>query len=83
VNVARDAVDEGELVRAEPERGAYGRVEPPDAPATERFDRMVERAPALYRAECEALRETAVTVVELPGRAAERAVGVGALLEDA
>jgi hypothetical protein len=44
---------------------------------------MVERAPALYRAECEALREAAVAVVELPGRAAERAVGVGALLEDA
>ena len=81
--VARDAVDEGKLVRAEPERGPHGRVEPLDAPATEGLDRVVERPPALHRTEREALREAAIAVLERPGRAAERTVGIGALLEDA
>ena len=44
---------------------------------------MVERPPALDGAEGEALREAAIAVVERLGRAAERTVRIGALLEDA
>ena len=62
--VARDAVEEAELVRAEPERGEHGRVELPHRPLAERLDRVVERAGALDGAERELPRERPVAVVE-------------------
>ena len=47
--VRRDAVHEGELVGAEPERGAHRRVELAHRPPAERLDRVVERPDALHR----------------------------------
>ena len=81
--VARHAVEVGQLVRAEPERGAHGRVELADRPPPERLDRVVERPGALDRAVGEAPRERAVALVEPAGLGAQRAIGVGAVLEDA
>ena len=66
--VARDAVDESELVRAETERGSNRRVEAVDAPSAELLDRVVERSCALHRAVGQPLRERAITVVEAAGR---------------
>ena len=81
--VPRDAVDEAELVRAEAERGSHRRVEAVDAPASERLDRVVERAGALHRAEREPLRERAVAIVESSGGGPEGSIGVGVVLEHA
>ena len=64
----RDAVEEAELVGAEPQRRAHGRVELAHRPAAERVDRVVERADALHRAVGELLREGAVARVEPLGR---------------
>ena len=80
--VRRDAVHEGELVGAQAERRAHGRVELAHRPAAERLDRVVERADALHRPVGELLREGAVARVEPLRRAAEGPVGVRTLLED-
>ena len=81
--VARHAVEEGELVRAEAERGPNGRVEPRDGPASDRLDRVVERPGPLHGAVGELPGERAVAVVEAGGRGAQSAVGVRLVLEDA
>ena len=70
--VARDAVEEAELVGAEPERRAHRRVELAHGPPAERLDRVVERADALHRPVGELLRERAVARVE-PAAAAAKA----------
>ena len=60
---------EAELVGAEAQRREHRRVELARGPASERLDRVVERAHALHRAVGELHRERAVAVVE-PGRSA-------------
>ena len=76
--VPRYAVEVGQLVRAEAERGAHRRVELADRPPPERLDRVVEGPGALDRPVGEAPRERAIPLVE-PGRlGAQRAIGVGA-----
>ena len=64
--VRRHRVHEAELVGAEPQRGAHGRVELAHGPPAERLDRVVERAHALHRAVRELHRERAVARVERP-----------------
>ena len=78
-----DAVDESELVRAEPERRSHGRVEAAQRSPPERLDRMVERARALNGAEREPLRERAIAFVETGRGAAKGAIRVRVVLEDA
>ena len=80
--VRRHPVHEGELVGAQPQRGAHRRVELPHRPAAEGLDAVVERPDALHRPVGELLGEGTVARVEALGRAAEGAVGVGLLLED-
>ena len=48
--VARDPVDERELIRAEAKRSPHGSIESRDASSAERLDRVVERPGALDRA---------------------------------
>ena len=74
---------ERELVGAEPQRGAYRRIELRDRPAAERFDPVIERPHALNRPEGKSLRERAITLVELCGGRGKGSIGVGAVLEDA
>ena len=74
---------ERELVRAEPQCGAYGRIELRDRPAAQRFDPVVERPHPLNRPEGEPLRERAIARVERRSSRGEGPVGVGAVLEDA
>ena len=81
--VARDAVDEAELVRAQPQRRSDRRVEPVHLSPSERLDRVIERPHPLHGAVGEALRERAVPLVQ-PGRGgAERVIGVRVVFEDA
>ena len=77
------AVEVGELVRAEPQRGEDGRVELSDGPLAERLDRVVERPYALDSAVRELAGERPVALVEALGRAPQRPVGVRLLLEHA
>ncbi len=81
--VAGDALDVAELVRAEPERCANGRVEPRHRPPCERLDGVVDRPDALHRAVGEPPGQREVAVVQALGRGAERPVGVGVVLEHA
>ena len=81
--VARHAVDVAELVRTEAQGREHRRVELVHRPPAERLDRVVERARPLHGAVGEPLRQCAVARVEPGHRRAERAVGVGALLEHA
>src|SRR5262245_23314988 len=76
-------VGEAELICAEPQRGANGRVELAHRALTERVNRMVEGAHSLHGAEGEALRERAVAAVEARGRAAESTIRVRVFFEDA
>ena len=79
----RRLVRVAELVRAEPERREHGWIELADRAASDRLDRVVERADALHRAVREPLREGAVAVVEVGCEGAERAVRVRLVLEHA
>ena len=79
----RRGVGVAELVRAEPQRRAHGRIELAHRPLAERVDRVVERPDALDGAIREPLRERALALVEPLRRGAEGAVGVRVLLEDA
>ena len=79
----RRGVRVAELVRAEPECGADGRVELARRPLAERVDRVVERTHPLHGAVGESLRKGALTLIEVFCGAAEDAVGVGVLFEDA
>ena len=81
--VARDAVDEPELVRTETEGSSHGRVETVDAPSAELLDRVVERADALDGAEGEPLRERSITLVELGSGGTKCAIRVRPVLEHA
>ena len=81
--VARNAVEEAELVRPEPQRGADGRVELRDRPLAECLDRVVERPDPLDGAVRKLRRERPVALVERFGGGAGGAVGVRALFEDA
>ena len=65
--VAGDALEPAELVRAEAQRGAHGRVELRDAAAAEGLDRVVDRPHALDGAVREPLRQRAVALVEARG----------------
>ena len=80
--VARDAVEVAELVRAEPQRRADGRVELVDAAPPDALERVVEGAPPLHGPEGKPARQLAVALVEARDGGAQRPVGVGALLED-
>ena len=79
--VARDAVDEPELVRTETEGSSHRRVETVDATAAELLDRVVERADALDRTEREPLRERSITLVEASRNRTKRAICVRLVLE--
>ena len=81
--MGRDAVEVGELVRADPERGQHRRVELANGPPPERFDPVVERANALHRAVGDLLGERAVALVERRRGRCEGAVGVRVVLEHA
>jgi hypothetical protein len=83
--VGGDAVEERELEYAEPERREHGGLELLDRPAGELGDHVVERCASLYCAVCKPRCKRAVTRVEIlaAGFAVKRAVGVGAVLEDA
>ena len=81
--VARDPVDERELIRAEAKRRPDGSIESRDPSSAERLDRVVERPGALDRTVREPLGERAVAVVEPGDRRAESAVRVRVVLEDA
>ena len=80
--VRRD-LEVAELVRAEAKRGEHRRVELAHRSAAERLDRVIERPDALHRSVRDPLRKRAVALVELLARAAERAVRVCVVLEDA
>jgi hypothetical protein len=73
----------GELVRAETERRAHGRIELAHRPPAELVDREVERADALDRSVGDPLRKCAVSAVERLRGGAKGAVRVRVLLEDA
>ena len=60
----RRGVGVAELVRAEPQRRAHGRIELAHRPLAERLDRVVERPHALHGAVREPLRERALALVE-------------------
>ena len=81
---AGHAIQVGELVEAEPQRGPHQRLELRHRAPGERLDQVVERRPALHRAVGQARRQRALARVQPePARlAVERAVGPGALLED-
>ncbi len=79
----RCGVGPAELVRAEPQCCEHRRVELPQRSPAERLDRVVERPHALHGAVRDPLRERPLPLVQAFGGAAERAVGVGVLLEDA
>ncbi len=81
--VARYRIEVAKLVGAEPQRRPHRCIELRDGSPADRLERVVERADALHGAEGDSLRERAVPSVEALGRAAEHAVGVGLLLEDA
>ena len=80
-----DAVGVEELVRAQPQRVANGRLQPGPLTAAEHGEHVVERAAALDRAEREPRRERAVAGVELEARRlrGQRGVRPGASLLDA
>ena len=63
--IPRDAIEERELVGAEPQRSANWRVQLGDRPPTKRLDRVIERPHALHRAVGKPAREGAVAVVKL------------------
>src|SRR5439155_20171559 len=71
-----------ELVRAEPQRRANGRVELARWTPAELVDRMVQGAHSLDRAERQALRERPVAAVEVGRNAPQDTIGVRVLLED-
>ena len=81
--VAGHAVEEDELVGAEPERRTHGGIETADRPPAGDLDRVVERAGALHRAVRELPRERPVAIVEAGGGPPQRPVGVRLVLEDA
>src|SRR6266511_977409 len=81
--MARDPVGEPELVGAQAKRRLDGRIELPHRSATDRLDRVVQRAYALHGAEREPLCERAVARIQaLCGRTKD-AVGVRVVLEHA
>ena len=81
--VPRDAVEVGELVRADAERGAHRRVELRDRPPRQGLDAVVERADALHRPVGDLRGQRAVAGVEALGGGGQGAVGIRVLLEDA
>ena len=72
-----------ELVGAEPQRGAHGRIELAHRPLARLLDPEVDRARPLHRAVREPLGQRAVAVVEAFDGGPEGAVRVRVLLEDA
>ena len=78
------AVQEHELEHPEPQRGQDGGLEPRDRPSGQLLDHVVERRAALDDAVGEPRGERAVARIEAVAArlAVQRAVGVGALLED-
>ena len=81
--IAGNAVEVSELERTEPERRSHRGVELANGSPPDRLDRMVERPYPLDGAVRELPGERPVAIVETGRRRAERAVGVGVLLEDA
>ena len=81
--VARDAVEERQLVRAEAQRGAHGWVELSHRSPAERLDRVVERPNPLDGAVGDPPGERPVPLVERGRLRGEGPVGVRAVLEDA
>ena len=81
--VARHPVEIAELVGAEPQRRANGRVELANRPLAQRLDRVIERPHPLDRAVREPPRQRRVALVEPRRRRAERPIGVRVVLEDA
>ena len=79
----RRCVGIADLVRAETQRRAYGRIELAHRTLAERVDRIVERTHALHCTVGEPLRERALALVEAFRSCAEHTVGVGVLFEDA
>ena len=80
--VARHAVHERQLVRAESEGIADGAVELPHGALPERLDRVVERARPLNGAEREPPGEGAIALVERSRLGPQHPVCIGVVLED-
>ena len=76
------AVEERELVEAEPQRRQRRRIELVDGPR-ELLDHVVEAQAPLHGAERELHRERPLARVEAAHLAVQRAIGVRAVLEDA
>ena len=74
---------ERNLVRAETQRGADGRIELRYRPAAQRFDPVIQRPQPLDRPEGEPLRERAIALVELRGGCGKSPIGISAVLKDA
>ena len=74
---------ERELVRAEPQRGLYRRIQLGHRAAAERLDPVVERPDPLNRAVGQPLRKGAIPRLEAGRSGGKGAVGVGGVLENA
>ena len=81
--VARDAVQERELIRPESQCSPNGRIEPPNGPAAESLDQVVESARPLDGAKGKPLGQRLVARVETDGGRPQRAIRIGLVLEDA
>jgi hypothetical protein len=80
--VARNAIDESELVGPQSQSRTHGRIEASDAAPAKRLDGVVECSGALNRTERKSLRQCAVARVEAGNRRWESAISVRAVLED-
>src|SRR6185503_20373024 len=80
--VARDPIDEGELIGAEAKRRAHGSIESRYTSSAERLDRVVERPDALDSTVREPLGKRAVAFVQPGARRPESAVRVRVVFED-
>src|SRR5436190_6248114 len=80
-SMRRNARGVGELIRAEAQRRANGRIQLAQRAAPEFLDRVVERANALHGAVGEALRERTIARVEPFRCRAQHAIGVRIVLE--
>ena len=81
--IARNAVDERQLIRAQAQSRSDRWVETVHLAPPERLDRVIERAHPLHCAVRQALRERAVSLVQAGCGGAERMIGVRVVFEDA
>jgi hypothetical protein len=79
--IARNAVDEPELVGPQPQGRTYWRIEASDASTPKRLDSVVKRPDTLDGAESESLCQCAIARVEICRCRSKCAIGVGVVLE--